>query len=227
MHGPLRFESLPKGSSVNGGKLLELNAVKSTGPARCDKHARRTEWRKRHLPERDAGRTGLRTPRRRRSRELPRPRGTPSPSGDPRLGLRPRLPGLPRRPGVRENPAERTTRLELDLNPDERPPARRLGDQEGPRHRRPDRDRREFRPPRPIRGGAARRFDADRPTEDPDDLWSQGDGDAARVLDPVLNSRIGVIPRGPRKVRPSFFSRESTGFRVSTERKAGASRTST
>src|SRR2546430_6597266 len=96
MDGPLRFESLPKGSSVNGGKLLELNAVKSTGPARCDKHARRTEWRKRHLPEgdarlrgkghqqrerqaeRDAGRTGLRTPRRRRSRELPRPRGTPS-----------------------------------------------------------------------------------------------------------------------------------------------------
>src|SRR6266566_4324492 len=201
MDGPLRFESLPTGSSVNGGKLLELNAVKPTGPARCDKHARRTEWRKRHLPEgdarlrgkghqqrerqaeRDSGRTGLRTPRRRRSRELPRPRGTPSPSGDPRSGLRPRLPGLPRRPGVRENPAERTTRLELDLDSDERPPARRLGAQEGPRHRGSHRDRREFRPPRAVRGGASGRVDADRPTENPDNLWSQGDGDAARVFD--------------------------------------------
>src|SRR5207249_5886747 len=130
----------------------------------------------------------------RRSRELPRPRGTPPPSGDPRLGLRPRLPGLPRRPGVRENPAERTTRLELDLDPDERPPARRLGDQEDPRHRRPHRDRREFRPPRPIRGGAARRLDADRPTEDPDNLWSQGDGDAARVLDREVRRESSVRP---------------------------------
>ncbi len=54
MDGPPRFGSLPNGSSVNREKLLALSTVKSTGPARCDKHARRTEWRKRHLPEGDA-----------------------------------------------------------------------------------------------------------------------------------------------------------------------------